>query len=163
MSRNILILEDNKNHMAALSKLIEDLNRDVVIHCAHTVKEAYPLTFEHHIHLFLVDIVLNTKEPGDTSGLNFAKRIREVSRYKFTPLIFITSLEDPKYFSYSQLHCYGYIEKPFNPCQVRDMVLEALEFPAKEDEDKNIYFQKDGIVFAVCIRELFILKIAEER
>lgn len=110
-----------------------------------------------------IDIILNTKKPGDVSGLDFAREIRGISKYKFTPLVFITSLEDPKLYSYSQLHCYGYIEKPFSVAQVKDIILGALEFPVKEDDDRYVYFRKDGIVYSVYIKEIIYIESSRRK
>lgn len=154
MLLKVLIVEDNKAHMDALCKILKDLNRDLQVYCANDLTEAFHLALEQHINLFLVDIILKTDKPGDVSGLNFVREIRNISKYKFTPVIFITSLEDPKLYSYSQLHCFGYIEKPFSVEQVKTTVLDALEFPAKEDDERYVYFRKDGIVYSKCIKEI---------
>lgn len=158
MQRKVLILEDNKTHMDALCKILRDLQKDTQVFCTADAGEAFQIALKQHIQLFLVDIVLDTRKPGDVSGLRFAKEIRGVSKYKFTPLIFITSLEDPKLYSYSQLHCYGYIEKPFSVAQVRDTILGALEFPVKADDDKYAYFRKDGIIYSICIKDIVYIE-----
>lgn len=158
MQRNILIVEDNEAHMNALQTIIKDLHRDVQVYYANNKEEAYQLALEYHIHLFLVDIILDAQKPGDVSGLNFANEIRGIIKYRFTPLVFITSLEDPKLYSYSQLHCLGYIEKPFSVAQVRDTILNALEFPIKDDDDRYVYFRKDGIVYSVYIRDIIYIQ-----
>lgn len=163
MPQKILIIEDNKTHMAALCKIIEKLSRDILIYSAYDTGQAFRIALEQHIHLFLIDIVLNSKKPGDVSGLNFAREIREISKYKFTPLIFVTSLEDPKLYSYSQLHCYGYIEKPFSVAEVRDTILSALEFPVKDDDNKYVYFRKDGIVYSLCVRDVIYIESSRRR
>ena len=102
-------------------------------------------------------------KPGDTTGLSFAMEIRGISKYKFTPLIFITSLEDPKLYSYSQLHCFGYIEKPFSVTQVRNTILSALEFPMKEDNERCVYFRKDRIVHSVRINDIVYIEISRRK
>ncbi len=160
MIRKILIIEDNKAHMDALRKIVEELPRNTQIYCASDAKQAFQLALEQHIHLFLIDIILSMQKPGDVSGLNFAKEIREISKYRFTPLIFITSLEDPKLYSYSQLHCFGYIEKPFNPTQVRDTILYALDFPIRTNDERCVYFRKDRIVHSVCIKDIVYIDIS---
>lgn len=158
MPKKVLIIEDNKVHMDALCKILENLHKDIIVYCASDAERALQMAIEQHIHLFLVDIVLNTKNSGDVSGLNLVRELREVSKYKFTPVIFITSLEDPKLYSYSQLHCFGYIEKPFGVAQVRDTVLGALEFPVKEDDDRYVYFKKDGIVYSVYLKDIICIQ-----
>lgn len=158
MIRNVLIIEDKKSHMEALCKIVSDLNRNLKIYTAVDAEEAYQIAMEHHIHLFLVDIILHPEKPGDVMGLKFAREIRDVRKYMFTPLIFITSLEDPKLYSYSQLHCFGYIEKPFSEEQVRKLISKALEFPVEDDEERFVYFRKDGIVYSKCIKEIIYIE-----
>lgn len=163
MPQKILIIEDNKAHMQALNEIIQNLHRDIQVYCAYDVKTAYQLALENHIHLFLIDIILNTQKSGDVSGLSFAKEIRGITKYKFTPLVFITSLEDPKLYSYSQLHCFGYIEKPFSVAQVRDTILGALEYPVKEDDDRYVYFRKEGIVYSKYIKDIIYIESSRRK
>lgn len=90
MLQKVLIIEDNKAHVEALCKIIRDLQRDMQVYRACNAGEAFRTELEHYIR--------------------FAKEVRGISKYCFIPLLFITSLEDPKLHSYSQLHCFGYIE-----------------------------------------------------
>ncbi len=161
--RNVLILEDKKSHREALYKIITDLAQNITIYTASNVHSAYQIAMENHIHLFLLDIILCPEKPGDVMGLRFAQEIREIKKYQFTPLIFITSLEDPKLYSYSKLHCFGYIEKPFSVEQVRKSVLKALEFPVEDDTERFVYFRKDGIVYAKCIKDIIYIENARRK
>lgn len=68
--------------------------------------------------MFVVDIVLDIAMPNDASGIKFARDMRNLQQYKFTPIIFLTSLHDPEIYAYRELHCYGYVEKPFDPKEV---------------------------------------------
>lgn len=163
MIRNILILEDKKEHRDALEKIVSSIAEDIATYTAADVQRAYQISMENHIHLFLVDIILCPEKPGDVLGLRFAQEIREIKKYQFTPLVFITSLEDPKLYSYSQLHCFGYIEKPFSPVQVKKTILKALEFPIEDDVERFAYFRKDGIVYAKCIKEIIYIENARRK
>lgn len=153
MERNILILEDNEKCMDAVVDIISGCN-NVNVFTSNNISDALLIAYENKIHLFLVDIILNPEIKEDVSGLDFVKALRENKKYEFTPVIFITALEDPKLYSYSQLHCYGYIEKPFDAEQVRKIVGEALEFPFKDDKDDILYFRKDGIVYSVYSKDI---------
>ncbi len=158
MKRNILILEDKKTHRDTLYKIVSDLEQDVTIYAVPNVQQAYQIAMTNHIHLFLMEIILCPEYAGDVTGLRFAQEIRTVKKYQFTPIIFITSLEDPKLYSYSHLHCWNYIEKPFNPAKVRETVLEALNFPVYEDIERFAYFRKDGIIYAKKIKDIIYIE-----
>ena len=161
--RNVLIVEDKQIHREALFKIVSNINQEVRVFLADTVGDAYRIAMEHHIHLFLVDIILQPQIMGDVSGLQYVQEIRNIKKYEFTPIIFITSLEDPKLYSYSQLHCFGYIEKPFSVEQVSKLVAKALEFPMFKEEDKYVYFRKDGIIYSKCIEEIIYIESSRRK
>lgn len=158
MEKNILIVEDKKIHIDALNKIISDLDHKARIYCAINEQEAYTAAMKHQIHLFIIDIILDTSRPGDVAGLRFVQEMREVKKYAFTPVIFITSLEDPKLYSYSQLHCFEYIEKPFSIKQVRECIRKALEFPVILDRERFVYFRKDGIVYSKHLGDIIYIE-----
>ncbi len=163
MTQKVLIVEDCKAHREVLQKILNDLHINLEIYCASDIKKAFEISMEQHIHLFLVDIVLDTLKPGDVSGLNFVREIRGVDKYRFTPVIFITLLEDPKLYSYSNLHCFGYMEKPFKEEEVKEMVLDALKFPIHEEGNKCVYFRIEGIVYAKYIKEILYITISRRK
>ena len=151
--KNILILEDNEAHMKALKRILSDIN-DIQIFEAYNMAQAnYMLSF-NVFDVFLIDIILDTKVPGDVSGIDFVNQIRDNKRYQYTPVIFITSLEDPKLAAYKELHCYNYIEKPFDPKEVLKTVKEAIEIPVPLPKKEYVYFRKDGILYSVKVDEI---------
>lgn len=146
--KRIFILEDNiaaRGHLAGIVGKIEGENE---VYSFDNTKDAYQCAMEKTVDLFLIDIILDTSRPGDVSGLKFAENIREVASYRFTPIIFITSLEDSKLYTYEKLHCYSFIEKPFDEEKVKQAVEQCLQFPAGGKGSKTLFFRKEGIILA---------------
>lgn len=163
MQRRIMILEDDKVSMTSIRLIIEDLHRDVEIFCADSLKEAYSIVMEQQMHLLIVDIVLKPENPGDVSGFRFVQEIRKVKKYEFVPVIFVTSLENPKLYSYTELNCLGYIEKPYDEAQIKRYVLKALDFPVVEDQERCVYFRKEGIAYCKRISEIYYIEISRRK
>lgn len=157
--RRILILEDDKVMRMHLCKIINDLDKDVEVYISENVKDAYSLALEYQIHLFLVDIILNPSNPGDVTGLDFIQEIRGIKRYEFIPIIIITTLQDPKFISYSQLKCYGFIEKPFDEDDVKSNISKALNAPVSFDQERYVFFRKDGITYSMKPDEIYYIDI----
>lgn len=132
-----------------LTKIIHDLDPKNVIYFFDNIKDAYQCVMEKTIDLFLIDIILDSRYPGDTSGLKFVENIRRIEYYSFTPIIFITSLEDVRAYTYENLHCYSFIEKPFDVDRVTQTIEKCLKFPGKGNDTKTLYFRKEGIIVAV--------------
>ena len=152
--KKVLILEDNRNTLCFLEKLVKETDNNLVVYAFTNAKDACECMLDHKIDLFLVDIVLNAEVPGDTTGLYFAQQIRQIKRYSFTPLVFITSLMDSKFILYEEFHCYSFIEKPFDSQRVKTIIKECLQFPASGPEWKTLWFRKEGIVQVVALEDV---------
>lgn len=163
MQRRIMILEDDRIAMENIMRIISGLHKDIAVFCADTLEKAYSIVMEQQIHLLIVDIILKPENPCDVSGFRFVQELREMKKYAYVPVIFVTSLEDPKLYSYSELNCFGYIEKPYDEEMVRKYVLRALDFPIKEDKDRCIYFRRDGIAYCRHVSEIYYLEISRRR
>ncbi len=147
--KKVLILEDNGAMLEYLSDIVGEVGIKTTVFPCDNVKDACQCALKNTIDLFLVDIILDTKRPGDTSGLHFVEDIRQIKRYGFTPVIIVTSLYDEKLVTYEALHCYGFIEKPFDRNRLKTLVEEALAFPGIDNQAKILKFHKDGIILAV--------------
>ncbi len=149
MKKNVLILEDNIVSMNALVEIVESCQSIGAVFCASDVSEAYRHCMESKVDLFLIDIMLSPEEHNDVAGVIFADSIRQVKHYRFTPIIFITSLVDQQLYAFKNIHCYDYIEKPYDPEKLKKTLEVALGFPTRnEPEDKYIYYRKDGVLYS---------------
>ena len=146
--KKILVLEDNSATLEYLVALLKEVEiKNDILACTN-IKDAYQYALEKDIDLFIIDIILDTSRPGDSSGLQFVDSIRKIERYAFTPVIFVTSLTDERLYSYEKLHCYSFIEKPFDEDRFKKLARECLNFPERK-EKKNLFFRKEGIILAV--------------
>ena len=138
MKKSVLIIED-------CPELVLEVDERAAVYTAADVATAYKILMERTIDVFLVDIILDTTTPIDTSGIRLVERIRKIPKYMFTPVLFITSLEDTTGYAYKDLNCLGYIEKPFSPDVVLSLVKKALYFSTMKEKDATFCFRKEGI------------------
>ena len=158
MKKCVLIIEDSPIQMEMLKKLVLEVNPDVVVYTATDLRTAYQIVIEKTIDVFMVDIILDTTKPGDTSGIKLIEKIRTIPRYMFTPVLFITSLEDTTNYAYTDLNCLGYVEKPFSPERVISLVEKALKFSTAKNEDATFCFRKDGILYPVKVHDIVYIE-----
>ena len=151
--KQILIVEDNNKNMEKLCEALKDI-KDVYIHKAKNSEQAYRYALEYNIDLFIVDIILNTKVFADISGLKFIESIRSINDYKFTPIIVTTSLEDPKFHAYSNLHCFRYYEKPYDYAEFKKSVVEALEYTTPKKAKDFYYYKDDGVIYSIKTKNI---------
>ncbi len=124
-----------------------------------TMEGVYETVMSLHFDLFILDIIMDMHTPGDTSGIEFAEHLRTISKYKFTPIIFTSVLEDPKMYAYSRIHSFSYIEKPFRENELREAIKEALCFEDAGNRDKTLFWRTDGILYSVKCQEIVYAEI----
>lgn len=147
--RKILILEDKIAEQQEIIDVIGMIERPTkVLPCVDT-KEAYACALEGDIDLFIIDVILKPEDQEDTSGLKFVESIRGVTRYEFTPVIILTCLEDLRSYSYENLHCYAFIEKPFSRERLKKTIEECLRSPRMPERARTLYYRKEGAILAV--------------
>lgn len=159
MKRNVLIIEDDRACREALAELTRKCDTVGAVFCVDNSADAYKYALEEEIDLFLVDIMLNGTSTHDVSGVVIVDRLRQIKRYEFTPVIFVTSLVDEAMNAFHKLHCFDYIEKPFDIKQVEKTINTALKMPLTDDrENAVLYYRKDGILYALNIDRIIYLE-----
>lgn len=137
-----------------IKKIIASIDPSVEALVAAGSDAAYRYAMEKDIDVFIIDIVLDTKIMGDTSGIKFAECIRGMQKYLFTPFIFTTSLEDPQLYAFRELHCYGYLEKPIDTERAKKLISGALCFENTKSISETIYFKKDKIIYPINVDDI---------
>lgn len=156
--KTVLIIEDDKEQLKMLRQLILDINGNTVVYMAENVAEAYQLLLEKTIDVFLVDIILDKTRSGDASGIRLVEKLRQIPKYYFTPVIFVTSMEDQEMHAYKNLNCFGYIEKPYNPLQVKEKVEKALHYTTEREKDVTIPLKKDNVLYPVKLKDIVYME-----
>ena len=141
--KEVLILEDKSETRKVLAGLVKEVHSDAVIYEAADEKTAYDIAMKRTIDLFLVDIILHPQQHDDVSGGEFAQNIRKVDKYLFTPILIITSMYDPKMCMYSSVHCYQFIEKPFDFEKVKQTIQEAIRYETVQEKDRSLMFRTE--------------------
>lgn len=147
--KKVLIIEDNKLEMEALSCIIHKIEPKTELLTTNDMGEAVKLAISNSISLFIVDIVLNPKDKNDISGINFVETIRKLPQYRYSPVVFVTSLHDPRLYAYEKLHCYRYIQKPLFYKDVEKIFREALEFQVSVETETPLKIKQDGILYVI--------------
>ena len=158
MKKVVLIVEDDADQLEMLRQLVWRTNENTEIYTADNAMQAYKIFMEKTIDVLLADIILDTSRPGDVSGIHLVESFRKVPKYMFTPVIFVTSLEDPTMYAYTDLNCIGYIEKPFDPKQIMRLVERALNNTTMREKEVSLSFRKDGIWYPIRVEEIVYME-----
>lgn len=154
----VLVLEDNEKSRLHLEKIVKSCSSDVEVFAFDKKAEAYLCALNHLIDLFLVDIILEPASGNDTSGIDFADKIREQPEYKLTPIIIITTLQGLEVKLLKRIHCYDYIEKPIGDGElIRKRVEEALNAISANNrisQRESLVLHYDGLGYMFYVDEI---------
>ena len=152
--KKVLILVHDEELGEKIEKIIVKGKQRVSIFRVTDVNKAYPIIMMHDIELAIVDVVLQKGNPEDISGLHFVADMRNVKNYEFVPVIMLSALADDKMYVYSQLHCYGFLEKPFSMSVLETLIQQAILYERKTAEPVYIPFRKGGIIYPILIKDI---------
>lgn len=91
-----------------------------------------------NINMFLIDISLK-----ESSGLDLAINIRNIPKYQFKHIIFLTTHMEYITQAFKQTHCYDYILKPYDKEDVQAMLNKLILNDISNSENKNYDYNED--------------------
>ncbi len=157
----ILILEDSKECLDAITVMVERVSGHVCAVPVNSLEEARAALDEAQplFQAFLLDINLDIDDSEDISGITFAREVRMRKEYAFTPIIMITSLANMELTAYRELHCYQYLVKPYNEEDIRKLVGKLL-FLSQQGETREAYVvvKKDSINYKIFCKDIVCIK-----
>ena len=150
----VMIVEDDMVIANGLEKIVQSISKDIDITVTGYAKEALDNANIQDFDLFLLDIQLN-----DYSGYELAQKLRDIDRYKLTPIVFITGIPTRELMAFKEIHCYDYIVKPFKEEEVIDIVETLINYGIKKKNENNYLslVQKDYI-YRVNIEEIIYME-----
>lgn len=127
MKNSILIVEDDTIQSKALEQMLRNYHIQFDITIAHTIDETKNIIdTTGNFCAFIIDISLNQNE-NNTDGLLLTDYILNEKNYRQTPIIFTTAYPQYIFTALNDFHCYSYLLKPFNECQLHkqlDMIFK---------------------------------------
>lgn len=129
---NVLLVDDTAVNLLALRSVLEGL--DVNLIEANSGQEALRYVNERDFAVVLLDVMM----PG-MDGFEAARRIRQLERSRYTPIIFVTAkfvTEKDAFRGYTS-GAVDYITKPFEPEILRSKVSVFVDLYSKSEQVKR--------------------------
>lgn len=151
--RKVLIVEDDNIIRYELAKIIRTIDSKIDILETGHAKEALLMCKEDYINVFFLDIQLL-----DYSGIKLAKQIREIDKYHFTPIIFITAVPSKELEVFRTVHCYDYIIKPFTRNEVKEVVKKLIYYSIKKEKE-TIKLKQRGYIHEIDLKDIIFIEV----
>lgn len=134
--KNILLVEDDENILLSIGLQLEMYNFNICY--ARNGNEALQKLEEEKIVLVISDIMM----PG-LDGIQFCKKLRQIEKFKFLPILLITGSIDTntKYNAFNS-GTDDFITKPFDPFELLLRIKSLLrrnEVIKEKDQNKKLF------------------------
>lgn len=136
---SVIIVEDDFLQRDILKKMILSKHEFIKIYEADSENAALDIIAKHDINMFLIDISLK-----ESSGLDLAMRIRNIYKYEFSQIIFLTTHMEYITQAFKQIHCYDYILKPYNQEDVQAMLNKLILYESSRLNNSSDNFNEDN-------------------
>ena len=155
----IMILEDSEENLKVLTAMVESVSKESEVVPVRSLEGALDVlqNTSEPFRAFLLDINLDVKDENDISGIEFARRVRAMRQYEFTPIVMVTSLAHMELQAYRELHCYQYIIKPFDKSAVEELIRKVLSH-TRVVEEPHIVVKSEGINYKVFCKNIEYIK-----
>lgn len=156
--RNVLIIDSDEEKTKMLTGLLRRVHNNLNIYAVSNGTEAYECMMRTTMDVFILDVVLGADQYGENSGLRLVEHIREITRYLFTPVVFVTAVKGSELYAYQRLHCMGYVKKPYNVRELEEIFSYVLRFRTKRNDERTLVFRNRSIIYPVKISEIVFVE-----
>lgn len=161
MSVKLLIVDDRRENLFALSSLLEDMNVDIFT-CESGI-EALSLMLDHEFALALIDVQM-----PDMNGFELAELIRGTERTKNVPIIFVTAANENSGFAFKgyESGAVDFLYKPIDSMVMRSKVQVFIELDMQKrllrDQVDQLKIAKAAAEKANELKSAFLANMSHE-
>lgn len=155
---NVLVIEDCEIQRKSLIHILLQTGLDLKIYEADNENESLEISKNVNIDLFFVDIALN-----ESSGLDFALKVRGIQKYKLSWIVFTTTHINYMIQAFKEVHCYDYILKPYEPEKIIELTKTIIENNCNKDyehnTEKSVVFNSKGVDIILSTHDIIFLEV----
>lgn len=156
---SIILVEDDYMERDILKKMIISSYKFINIYEADSEDSALDIIKNNNIDIFVIDINLK-----NSSGLNLAVKIRNIPKYEFNQIVFLTTHIEYITQAFKQTHCYDYILKPYDRKDLlkvlNKLILHDKDILSNNEKNKEIIITlKAGIFVDIKVKDIIFIEV----
>ena len=118
----ILVVDDNEDMTFSIKKMLEKMDKDYSVTCAHNADEAFTFAKKDEYDLIILDIMMPGKD-----GIIFSEQLKQDDKTKNIPIIFLTAKTDEQTKKDVSYISADLVTKPIEPMLLDVAIKKALK------------------------------------
>lgn len=150
----ILIVEDDVDARTIIVQMVKNIDIGLEIYETGAAEVALHMARENEIDVFILDIQLE-----DYSGIELGLQLREIDTYKLTPIIFMSGAINREFEAYRHIHCYTFLEKPFNQKDIKRALETVINYGIINKEEKlRIHLKYKNMTYIIAEDDIIFIE-----
>lgn len=162
MQKTVLIYDAQKARRDVLTSYVVAENNRALIHPTGDLDEAYLFAAHENIDVFIIVIDVRGSVGGRLPIIEYMDKIKSVDKYRFSPLIAISALENGNDFLVNDIHCYACFGINFNEDKLKKTIRNALLYKTKSI-DGTLYRISDRIFYPMKHQEIVYVRTCNRK
>ncbi|AOY77580.1 LytR/AlgR family response regulator transcription factor [Clostridium formicaceticum] len=151
---NILVVEDDQFERSTLVRMLKASNRDIKIFEAATGGQAIRILEQETIELFFLDIEL-----PDMSVVEIAEKIRSISQYELTYIVFVITHVYYQLEALKKYHYYNFIEKPYKQEDILKISHRLIKGVTKGHiKEQAVRFKIKNYILKIFLKDILFIE-----
>lgn len=136
----ILVITNNLHQIKYIRRISAEIKNKINIHSANSVEATYKIAEAYNIKIFVIDNYM-----FDGNGIEVAKKLRTIRKYKFSPIIFINGVKKYEMQAFREVHCYDFIIRPCYEKNLKKIIKPILTEYLADEKNEFLYLKYNGI------------------
>lgn len=163
MRKQILVVDSDDRQIQRIAGVLKETamqtgNR-MDIYVSNTLQEAEAVMEEIEIDVLILDTVYKGMILEEYPGVKWALNLREKEKYILLPIIFVSSIAEPKLEAYRDIDCLGFLPRQFNVKDLRRVLEKAMHHCTPKDSDKRFLIRAQGIIYPLQIKDILYVEV----
>lgn len=163
MRKQVLIVDSEDRQVQRIASVLKETaiqsGKRMDIYAANTLSEAETIIEERDIDILILDAVYKGMDLKEYPGVKWAQRLRECEKYVSLPIVFISSVSEPKMYAYREINCLGFLSRQFKKEELQRILEKAVHHSTLREGDKNVCVRVQGILYPFSIKDILYVEV----
>ena len=163
MKKQVLVIDSDDRQIQRIVSVLKETavqtgNR-MDIYVSNTLQDAETVMEEIEIDVLILDTVYRGMSLEDYPGIKWVQNMRENEKYILLPVIFVSSIAEPRLEAYRRSNCLGFLPRQFKADELHRVLEKAMHHTTLKDADKNFLVKTQGSIYPIQIKDILYVEV----
>lgn len=165
MRKQVLIVDSDDRQIQRIAGVLKETalqsGNGIDIFAANTLEEGGEIMEEADIDVLILDTVYKGMVLEEYPGIKWAQKMRERPKYMPLPIVFVSSVLEPREYAYQEINCLGFLPRKFQTEELRRVLTKAMYHLTVREGEKSVSVRAQGIIYPIRIKDILYVEVLQ--